>query len=469
MKPKTIEQERVVKWTNLYGDLTSKQAAYAKRHCFNDEILESRGKCLCTACKHTWRIKGGGAEEVKRLKCPHCCKKLEVTHHCQKVKRSAYFTVVTTKANMQAVKWYLVTRRVSQADDALQFVHVGTEWVDTNGNHLSVELPRFTMCWRKDQWVYGKAMELRKNSVFSKYLVASATYYARVLPVLKRNGWNGNHQFDFCFTDVARNLMGNRHFESWFKVGHYGVCFDWLHREMNCLVYHANKAEVGNDEMALIKLANRKRVVFDTRGKWREYLSYMKDLEELHQDIHNPKILFPDDFQAVSQQISERANRKRERQRERLMQQQNIEFMRRKAENDRLVRAWVSKYTGCFNGMTLVNGKFTVSPLISVGDFEREAAQMHHCIMTYYGKKNTLLLSVEHDGKKCETAEVDLLGAGRVVQCRGVNNLPSNYHDEIVKMLNGYMTEFVRRFRHPVVKSLLPVPANYYRQLQMAI
>ena len=469
MKPRTKEHERIVKWTNQYDGPTPKQAAYARRHCFDNEILESRGKCLCTACKHTWHIKDSNVEEYKKLKCPHCGKTLEVTHHHQKVNRSAYFTVITTKANMQAVIWFLVTRSVSKTEDDFQFMHVGTEWINTSGTRFSVEMPRFTMCWRKDQWIYGGKMELRRNSVFSRYLCASATYYARVLPVLKRNGWNGNHQFDTWFTDVARNLMGNKNFESWFKVGHYGVCLDWLHREIDHLNYYAKKAEMSNSEMTVIKLANRKHIVFDTKDKWKDYLDYLKDLEELDQDIHNPKILFPVDFQTTHQQISDRANRKRERERQLLIQRQNIEFMEQKAKKDKQVKAWMSKYVGCFGDMRLNNSEFSVLPLISMDDFKCEAAHMHHCIVTYYGKENTLLLSIEHDGKKCETAEVSLFGMGRIVQCRGVGNKPSDYHDEIVKMLNSYMTEFIRRFRKPVVKSTLPVPVSYYRQFQIAV
>lgn len=466
MIPRTKEQERIVKWTNVFDGPTPKQAAYARRHCFDDEILESRGRCLCTACKHTWHIKD---TSENKLKCPHCGKNLNVTHHKQKAKWYNYFTVITTKANMQVISWYLVKRTVSKTEDDFEFAHVGSEWVREDGKRFSVELPRFTMCWRKDQWIYGSEMELRRCSMFARYLAASATYYVRILPKLKRNGWKKIDQFTGYETEVMRNLLGNKDFESWFKVGHYGVCWDWMRRESNHYNYWSTKAQMQSNELTLIKLANRKHVVFDTKDKWLDYLDYLKDLEYMQQDIHNPQILFPQDFQTAHQRLAERANRKRQREEEIRQRERNIELMKIQAERDKKKQAWIAKYTQCFGGMAFSKGDFTIVPLISMSDFQAEAAHMHHCIVTYYGKANTLLLSIEHDGKKCETAEINLLGMGEIIQCRGVNNQSSDYHDEIVKILNGYMAEFVKRFNKSVVKPTLPVPASYYRQFQIAI
>lgn len=467
MIPRTKEQERIVKWTNAFDGPTPKQAAYARRHCFDDDILESRGRCLCTACKHTWHIKD---TSVNNLKCPHCGKTLNVVHHKQKLNSYNYFTVLTTKANMQVVMWYLVKRTVSKTEDNFEFAHVGSEWIREDGKRFSVELPRFTMCWRKDQWIYGSEMELRRCSMFARYLASSASYCVRVLPKLKRNGWKKKSQFVGYETEVMRNLLSNKSFESWFKIGHYGVCWDWMRRESNHYNYWSTKAEMLPKELTLIKLANRKHIVFDTKDKWLDYLDYLKDLEYMQQDIHNPQILFPENFQEKHMFWQGRAQRKRDREEARRIEQQNIQAMQRKAEKDKAVKVWIEKYVQCFSGMRLLNGDFTILPLITMDDFKCEASHMHHCIVTYYGKADTLLLSIEHDGKKCETAEINLLGMGKIIQCRGVNNQSSDYHDEIVKILQSFMDVFLKRYKRYTPKNInLPVPVSYYRQFPIAI
>ena len=133
------------------------------------------------------------------------------------------------------------------------------------------------------------------------------------------------------------------------------------------------------------------------------------------------------------------------------------------------VAEWLAQYAACFGDMQLQCCKFTIRPLVSRGDFILEADRMHHCIETYYGKRNTLLLSIEHNGKKCETAEINLLGTGRLVQCRGVCNQPSDYHNEIVGILNDFMPEFERRFNKPFKQQTLPVPISHYQHYSIAI
>lgn len=467
MKPRNKEQERIVKWTNAFGSPTPKQTAYATRHCFDDMILESGGSCLCTACKHTWRIKD---TSVNKLKCPHCGKTFDVTHHKRKATAYNYFTVLTTKAKMQVVSWYLVKRTISKTEENFEFTHVGSEWIKEDGKRFSVELPRFTMCWRKDNWLFGNEMELRKCSMFARYVTSSASYIARVLPKVKRNGWKKTTQFVGYETEVMRNLLANKTFESWFKVGHYGVCWDWMRREYNHCNYWAVKPKMQPNELTMIKLANRKHVVFDTKDKWRDYLDYLKDLEYMQQDVHNPQILLPENFQERHMYWHERAQRKHEREQARQREQLNIQMMQRKAEKDKSTKRWIEKYANCFSDMKLLNGSFTILPLITMDDFKCEANHMHHCIASYYGKADTLLLSIEHDGKKCETAEVNLLGKGEIIQCRGVNNQSSDYHDDIVKMLRSFMDVFVKRYKKYTSMNInLPVPVSYYRQLPLAM
>lgn len=465
MKPRTKEEEKIVRWTNKHGNITPKQMAYAKKHCFSENILESRGTCLCTACKHTWHVDNCQDYEMT---CPHCGKSLKVVHHSRKGVRTAYFSVVTTQSNMQVIKWFLATRTVSKTEDEIKLNHVGSEWIRKDGKYRSVELERFTMTYRKDSWCFGNPMELRRNSLFARYLTATATYYVKVLPILKRNGWKRNGVFEGDDGVLMHNLLSNKAFESWYKIGHYGVCADWLRRMCNYSRGFSYAPVMSEDELTLIKLANRRHVVFKTSDMWKDYTDYLSDLQYMQQDIHNPSILFPKNFQEAHQRLSERVRAKRDRENERAArdgQRQNMLRLSRAPEKQR----WLTKYAACFSDMTLTQGNFTIKPLITTDDFSKEAAHMHHCIMSYYGTPNTLLLSIERDGKKCETAEVNLLGTGEIIQCRGVNNCYTDYHQDILNILKDCMKEFIRRINKPIVQPTLPVPMSFYKPFQIAI
>jgi hypothetical protein len=461
MKPRNKQQEFMVEWSKGHSALTKAQTKYAHKHCFGDVILTSHMGCLCTRCKTTWHTH----EELKgKATCPSCRKKLTVVEHKAKISMAAYFTVFTTVNNMQAVKWYLVSRDVDKNQDSVSAIHVGTEFLTQDGKRWSVELPRFTMCWQKDKWRWDAPQELRRLSVFKRYFTASASYYVNVLPILKRNGYKCSREYENYDTDVMEQLLSNPNFESWVKVGHVGVVKDWLSQIYYDYGGRLHKPSFSDAQLTMIKLANRKHILFDTKEKWADYKDYLKDLEYMGKDIHNPSILFPQDFQKAHRELSNKADERRHREQERQQARFRREQMVREAKENEQKQIWLSNYAKRFTDMLLTDGEFTVKPLISIDDFDAEAAKMHHCIATYYGKKDTLLLSIERDGIKCETAEINLCGRGCIVQCRGVCNQPSDYHDDIVEMLERFMGEFIRRYTMELKpQTNLPVLAKHYK------
>ena len=468
MKARTKEQKMMVEWANAHSTLTPRQEQYAKTHCFSgaDNILVSRRGCFCTNCKTTWH----SGESIKnKMVCPHCGKELDIVNHTESIWMKAYYTVFTTVNNMQVVRWFLVRRDVGWKGEKFTFKHVGTEFLTDNGQRQSIELPRCTICWEKDRWVQYEASQLlRQNSLFARYLTASASYYTRIAPLLKRNGFKCDRKFEGYETDVMHYLLSDPTFESCLKVGHSGA-ITYALRYYRCKKSGqlANTMLMSDDQRVLIKLANRKHIVFDTKEKWSDYTDYLRDLKTLGKDIHNPSILFPEDFQKAHKKAHDKVL-ERERQEQ---HRQAIEAAIQKVEREKKSKQWLSEYAAKFSDMLLTSGDFTIKPLISSDEFKAEADHMHHCIISYYGKACTLLLSIEHCGKKTETAEINLLGKGDIVQCHGVNNAPSKYHNQIVKILRGYMNEFRRRYlTESKQKNTLPVLASVYTQIyQMAM
>lgn len=86
--------------------------------------------------------------------------------------------------------------------------------------------------------------------------------------------------------------------------------------------------------------------------------------------------------------------------------------------------------------MCITKDGFTIKALLTRDDFEEEWKAMHHCIRTYYGKIDTLLVSICVGEQKTETAEIDLK-TYEIKQCRGANNHPSEHHERIVELLTS--------------------------------
>ena len=175
-----------------------------------------------------------------------------------------------------------------------------------------------------------------------------------------------------------------------------------------------------------------------------DFKDFLDDLQYLKKDIFNPSIIFPENFEEAHRVWNERRTRKEEKERdswrrERQIEENNRVFEQAKKEQDK--NEWIEHYISHFASMDFERSGYRFKPLLSAEDFQAEYDVMKHCIKTYFGKADALLLSVSYGGEKIETAEIDLK-AGVVVQCRGKNNLNTEHHDTIVYMLKQYMNIF---------------------------
>ena len=64
----------------------------------------------------------------------------------------------------------------------------------------------------------------------------------------------------------------------------------------------------------------------------------------------------------------------------------------------------------------------------------------------YYLKENSLILSATIEGKRIETIEVNL-DTLKVVQSRGVCNKNTEYHDQIINLVNANKRLIRQRMR----------------------
>lgn len=489
MKPRTKEQEKLVEWSNHFPALTERQKRYAIRHCFGgcDYVFGIRGWFYRPATRTLWK-----GQSVKSV---HDCdkisspmhtgnKELTVLHrsrHCDK----AYFVLLTTKGGYQCARWFLIYRDVKvtwkpyvkhEAD--YTFHTVGVEWLDSNGKLWSIEKWRNTMSWNRDQWATWSEMELRKYDLFIDYLDPSAILVQSLLPIVRRNGYKLGVSTNNHALATIRALLVDSEFESWYKCGHYAVCNDFLGSCYGSLAMPTYKTvHKSETHKTIVRLANRRHIKFDTSEKWRDMLDYVSQLRQLNMDFHNPSILFPKDFQKAHAELQRRINKRDEQQRREHEAWMHLRQAKDKAKK-KDTQIWVDKYAAMFQSLDIKSGDLEIKPLISFKDFKNESDWMHHCIITYYGKPHTLLVSIRRNGIRMETAEIDLTRNGTLIQCRGQYNQPSICHDRIVGLLNDNMDKFIKRYqdyykkqkKKRAEKAMLPVPMSFYQfQYKVAI
>ena len=144
-------------------------------------------------------------------------------------------------------------------------------------------------------------------------------------------------------------------------------------------------------------------------------------------DVHSPKYLCAKDLKAEHDRIEAQICRQREK--------EEIERKWQKAiEDEKRFKELKSK----FFGIRFTDGTIQVHVLESVQEHLEEGVSMHHCVFSnaYYLKEDSLILSATIEGKRVETIEVSLKTL-EVVQSRGVCNKNTEYHEQIVNLVNA--------------------------------
>jgi hypothetical protein len=89
-----------------------------------------------------------------------------------------------------------------------------------------------------------------------------------------------------------------------------------------------------------------------------------------------------------------------------------------------------------FFGLQFEKENITIKPFESVIQFYDEGEKLRHCVYhsRYFERKNSLLFSARINDIPMETVEVTLKPLA-IVQSRGLQNKPTEYHGQILNLL----------------------------------
>ena len=419
MKPRNKFEQAVLAQSKHLRPITKAQRQWAFRECIDHYAYRlPKGKTTCMDCGHSWQM----IEPTERCTCPQCGADLEViTTRARKLKQRQYFTVMTTSGGYQVLRMYLLIAGMEKGYQATSSVmEIGQYWWDERGRQSIVAVQR-TMGHYIDSFAYYSPMAIRRDNE-AYHFVARCPLCPKVKlsDTLKRNGFEGKC-YGIAPTSLIPALLTDSRAETLLKAGRNEHLAYFLSRPRNWDAY-----------WPAYKITLRRGYDITDIALWCDYVDI---LGRLGKDTHNAHFVCPEDLL----QAHDTAQRKLQAQREKEAEAQR----RQKAiENEERFQALKAP----FFGIAFTDGTIEVRVLESVAEYIEEGKALHHCVFTneYYLKEQSLILSARIEGKRIETIEISL-ETMKVIQCRGLQNKNTEYHDRIIDLVHRNIKQIQSR------------------------
>ena len=425
-------QKEVARLSASLRPISPKQTEWAYTNCVEHIAYRAKsGVLTCPDCGHTWKSGDGTlCDTLEGCICPHCGAELKVQDTRRRTQKGVrYFCILTTCRGYQLIR-VAQAHYSSKKGEPMKFycTEVVQRWISPDGKVTDMALLRTFPSYYCDQWSLYSDMEVRPyNSLYDDVCKWSEVYpLIRTIPQLRRNGFKGDF-YGISPVLLFKRLLSDTRIETLMKSGEI--------EDMKYFILNPHNAEM---LWASYLIARRHHYKINSLELWCDYLQM---LNNLGQDIHNPKNICPADFIDAHDRAMRRIEAKRMK--ERTENERRWEAERRDREQRKLLeekqreddfKAMKSK----FFGLIISDNEITVKVLESIEEYYEEGKTQNICVFgsSYYTKANSLILSARIDGRIIETIEVDLQTL-TVVQCHGKNNKNTAYHDRIVDLVNS--------------------------------
>ena len=421
MKPRNKFEKAVLEQSKHLRPITKQQSKWAFRECIEHFAYRlPKGRTTCMDCGHSWVMN----KHRKTCTCPHCRAKLQVKEtYERKLQQKQYFTILTTCGEFQVLRMFLLIVGMEKGYEAqTSIIEIGQYWWNMQGRKAVVAIQR-VLGHYVDTFSYYSPMAIRNDNEAYQHIAYSPIYLKfKVTDILRRNGFKDNF-YGIVPTQLIPALLTDSRVETLLKAG-----------STDHLRYFLINKKSFEELWQSYKIAVRNGYEIADISLWSDYVD---TLRRLGKDIHNPKYLCPTDLKGEHDRRHEELLKLRER--------EEIEQKQQKAiEDEKRFKELKPKFFGiCFT-----DGIIQVHVLESVQEHLEEGVSMHHCVFSnaYYLKEDSLILSATIEGKRIETIEVSLRTL-EVVQSRGVCNKNTEYHEQIVNLVNANRGLISRRMK----------------------
>lgn len=410
MKPRNKFEQAVFAQSKHLRPITKAQKQWAFRQCIAHFAYRlPKGKTTCMDCGHTWIMDN----PTEHCTCPHCRARLQVqTTRIRNLQQKQYFSILTTSGRYQVLRMIVLIADMKRGDKATySIIEIGQYWWDDKGKQTIVALQR-TSNFYMDSFAFHSPMEIRRNNEVYQYIAHSLLYpKVKAIDTLKRNGFKGNCH-DIAPSVLIPALLTDSRVETLIKTG-----------RSEHLRYFLRSRKIENYWQAY-KITLRKKYHIADIALWCDYIDMLKRLDK---DTHNAHFVCPANLQEAHDTAQQKLQQQRDKETE-------VQRRKKALENEERFQALKAP----FFGIAFTDGTIDVRVLESVAEYMEEGQALKHCVFAneYYLKENSLILSAAINGKRIETIEVSL-DTMEVIQCRGLQNKNTEYHDRIIELVNA--------------------------------
>lgn len=415
MKAKTKLQQQAVEASKTLPELTQKQVQWGYDNTIEHiGCRNAKGMITCTKCGHSWQGEGELATTLLGCDCPNCNTKLAVKTTKKRTFDGRYYmTIITAHKGYQVLRTVMV-KCVAKIGQTPKYTHaeVMQRWIAPNGKHCTFARLRQTMGTSYyDSWIFHTPLELRQeNDVYNRIYTGEIYPRQKLIPELRRTGYKKAFHGQKPL-DLFRLLLTDSRAETLLKTGNTKL----LKRLMD-----SGWIRNIDNYWQSVRICLRNGYQIKDATSWCDYIDLLRFFGK---DLHNAKYVCPTNLKAEHDRYVAKKAKADER----------LELEKQLAKEDEYREAKAK-----FFGLAFSDGLISVRVLESVAEIIREGKLMHHCVGSYHSKTDSLILSACIDGQKIETVEVSLTKL-QVIQCRGICNKNTEYHDRIIKLVNQHI------------------------------
>ncbi|QIK58834.1 hypothetical protein G7050_02845 [Dysgonomonas sp. HDW5A] len=413
MKPRTKMHHRVLGLSKNYlFNVENKMLSWAKVECLDHKGYATKSRVICMDCGNTF---SPTLVSRKRAVCPHCNTKIKVEQSRKSTdKQKTYIAIAEICDEFQVIRNFELFAYYKVGKPVHYFIsEILQHWILPNGKR-EVVARRHTVNWYCDSW--GGYMEIQNKSDERKYDVYPQKFHPDSIFKTEYQKYGINHNLEgLTFLEAVKIVPDNSKAETLLKAKRYDL--------LGCYSDYNLKHGIYN-YWSSIKICLRNKYKIKDIKMWFDYLDL---LQYLRKDLHNAFYVCPKNLKKEHDLLV--AKKKRQRDKE------DAELKREKLLKDEKV---FLKLKAIFSGIVFTDGKIKVRVLESVKEHIEEGDALHHCVSSYALKEDSLILSAKIRGKRIETVEVSLKKL-KVVQCRGLQNKNTEYHDRIIELVNKNM------------------------------